>query len=257
MSKPKDIVVAKWVEARARNLDLLPLRDVMSVVLTAEFAKNSKRVVSAEEIVETVEELEVAVALRLSEIGNDYVQQGVDPSFTVEIDDGDHYYCCKDSPDRAFRSKLAAMTPRGFEHFCKAILNKLSGSAVVTGGSNDECVDFYAPGLPLAGAEGLFPQASCLFVIGQAKRWKIEAEISPKDLREFVGASILRADQLRRENANRCGLLTPICFAFWTTCDFSNGARDFAERMGLWYLNGKALSQLAMRIGLGEQSILD
>lgn len=251
MSKLKDTVVAKWVENRSRNLDMRPLRDVMTIVLTAEFRQK----VSPEEIAEIVEGMVGDVALRLAENSDDYVRQGVDPSFKVEMGDGDYFYCCKESPDREFRAKLAAMTPKGFEHFCKGILSRLSGNAVVSGGTNDECVDFYAFGLPLAGGDALFPGASRLFVVGQAKRWKINNEIALNDLRQFVGAAILRIDQLRRDHADRLGLITPVCYAFWATCDFSVGAREFADRMGLWYLNGKALSQLAMRIGLGEQSI--
>ena len=255
MFKPKDKVVAKWVENRARNLHPLPLRDVITIVLNAEISANSKRKISAEEIAEAVEELVKDVALRLAEIGDDYILQGVDPSFIIEIGDGDYHYRCKEVPDREFRTKLAAMTPSGFEHFCKSVLNKLSGNATVSGGPNDECVDFYAFGLPLAGGDALFPRAARLFVIGQAKRWKIDREIVLNDLREFIGGAILRADQLRLDHADRCGLLTPTCFAFWTTCDFSVGAREFADRMGLWYLNGKALSQLAICIGLGHESI--
>lgn len=257
MLKLNSKVVAKWVEIRAQNFELRPLSSVVNTVLTGELSKNSKRPVSPEEIAETVEELVPDVAGCLASIADDYVRQGVDPSFRVEIEDGDHFYCCKDSPDRDFRRKLADMTPDGFEHFCKGILNKLMGSATVTGGPNDQCVDFYAVGLPLAGGAGPFPIASRLLVFGQAKRWKIDTQISPTDLREFVGAAVLRVDELRRKHSDKCGLLTPICFAFWATCDFSVEAREFAERMGLWYLNGKALSQLAIRIGLGEQSLLE
>jgi hypothetical protein len=45
-------------------------------------------------------------------------------------------------------------------------------------------------------------------------------------------------------------LLTPVLLAFWTTGDFSPSAKKYARDLGLWYLNGIGLAQLATRLGL-------
>ena len=255
MFKIAPYVAAKWVEARWKSLDLHPLRNVINDVLTAELRSNSRRDISDEEIAELSEFLVKPVAEALEGISADYIQQGVNPSFV--IDSSDMYYSCLPSPELDLRSRLTSMSPKGFEHFCKRILQQLMGHATVSGGTNDQCVDFFAVGLPLAGTMGPFPSTSRLVVIGQAKRWKCDAEIHESALREFVGAATLRADDLRRNYADRFGLLTPVSFAYWVTCDFSLNARQFAEKIGLWYLNGKALSQLALRIGINETHLAE
>lgn len=249
--KPR--VAAKWVEVRWREHEPRSLRDILTDVLTTELRANARRTVSDEEISETAEALVTPVARELGDIAEEYILQGIDPSF--EIDLADLYYTCKQSPELDLRNRLVEMTPKGFEHFCKQILEKMLGHATVSGGPNDMCVDFFAVGIPLAGSFGPFPSTSRLVVIGQAKKWKLDAEVSERDLREFIGAATLRADDLRKSYLDRYGLLTPVSYAYWITCEFSLGARQFADRMGLWHLNGKALSQLALRTGVSQDDI--
>jgi hypothetical protein len=253
MLKISPDVVAKWVEVRADNLEMRPLRDVINDVLSAELRSNSRRSISDEEISETAEALVHKVTECLTQNADDYIKQGIDPPYTVDI--ADLFFKIRSSPETVLRKQLANMTPKGFEFFCRKILVNLMGSATVEGGPNDECVDFFAVGLPLAGAVGPFPTASRLAVIGQAKRWKVGSEVKLSDMREFVGGALIRADQLRKDYADRYGLLAPTSYAYWVTCDFSLGARQFANKAGLWYLNGIALSQLAIRTGLASTDI--
>jgi len=41
-----------------------------------------------------------------------------------------------------------------------------------------------------------------------------------------------------------------VLLAFWTTGDFSISAKKYARDIGLWYLNGIGLAQLATRLDL-------
>ena len=246
-------IAAQWVEQRASNTQMRPLRDVLTEVLAAELRCNSKRSISDEEVSELSEGLVSRVAECLSEQALTYIDQGITPSFDIDLTE--LYYCCKVTPESVFLRKLHAMTPRGFEFFCRKILIKLGGTANVSGGSNDECVDFFSVGMPLTNESGPFPVSARLVVIGQAKKWKLDNQVGLNDLREFVGGAQLRAHSLRGDYSDRFGLITATTYAYWVTCDFSQGARDYANRMGLWYLNGKGLAQLGMRTGITEIDI--
>jgi hypothetical protein len=36
----------------------------------------------------------------------------------------------------------------------------------------------------------------------------------------------------------------------WTTSDFNRNAKEYARDMGMWYLNGLGLAQLAFKTGM-------
>ena len=70
------------------------------------------------------------------------------------------------------------------------------------------------------------------------------------DIRDFIGSSIIRFDEIRKEFPQNVGLLTPISLAFWTTGSFHTNARDLCRETGIWYMNGWALSQIAKEFSL-------
>ena len=118
------------------------------------------------------------------------------------------------------------------------------------GGPYDEGVDFTAFDLSLGSLPGPAPIGAKVVLIGQAKRYKTGNNVKERELREFVGAAIKRTYKLKRMYTSQVGSLHPIVYAFWTTSDFHQSAKDFARDMGIWYLSGLALTQLAMRLGV-------
>lgn len=72
-------------------------------------------------------------------------------------------------------------------------------------------------------------------------------------LREFVGASLRRVAELKRTRADHFGLFQPTVLAFWTTSDFHKSAKAYAKEMGIWYLGGPALCQLATSLGFADE----
>jgi hypothetical protein len=50
-------------------------------------------------------------------------------------------------------------------------------------------------------------------------------------------------------------LFTPLLLAFWTTGDFTPPAKKYARHLGIWYLNGVGLAQLATRVGLKPKDV--
>ena len=182
--------------------------------------------------------------------------EGISPRFEVAIEGESRvtgteaYFRVLETPEKPLLTKLRAMDPGGFEDFCANILSNLGAKATRVGGSNDNGVDFIALSLQLGEKVKFAPRVSKALVIGQAKRYKEGSNITPTMLREFVGGAILRANELRESNRFDAGVLTPVIYAYWTTSDFHYEARKYARAMGMWYLNGLGLTQLAMRAGL-------
>lgn len=249
-------VVAGWVVARATNIDYRPLENVLIDVLTAEFETNSKREFSDEEISDIAEAHMFAVSDALGAIREELIRDGVTPSFEIDFGEPQRFFRVKETPEKVLLDKLVSMNPTGFELFCKRILERMKANAVVQGGPHDGGVDFFALGLNLGGDLGPIPPAAKSAVVGQAKRWKTTREVSETDLRTFIGGAVAQADELRKQHADRFGLFTPVSFAFWATCGFSSSARRYARSMGLWYLNGVSLAQLALRLGLSEIDVV-
>lgn len=88
-------------------------------------------------------------------------------------------------------------------------------------------------------------------VIGQAKRYNPDNFVSETELRKFVGGAIYKASTLK-STISSLGVIAPISYAFWTTSNFHPDAITYARNMGLWYLNGLALAQLANRMDIDK-----
>lgn len=250
MRKLSPDVVAQWVEKYSSNESYQPLQDVLFQSLRRQLENDSD-----EELAELAEALEDQVATALDRRANDYLEEGVVPSFDLSVESGARYYRIHSKPETALLVRLRNATPEAFEVFCKIILSRLKSDAVVEGGPHDGGVDFHAVGLPVSTLANPAPPASKAVVIGQAKRYKEKNDVGESEVRSFVGASIKKADEMRRQYGDRVGILTPVVLAFWTTSYFTTGARELARSMGIWYLNGQGLSQLACRIGLDENTV--
>ena len=251
MGKISPAVVSQWIEETASPSSFRPLRELVTEVLRAHTPW------SDEEVAEEAESLELRVAKALEQRVEGYRCDGVIPPFEFSNDDGGAFLRGIERQDGKLLKRLRQLPSDVFEKFCAKILTRLHAESVVEGGPHDGGVDFYAVGLRLSPKVAPAPPSSMGVVLGQCKRFKEGNTVTITDLREFVGCSFRKADELRKMYPDRFGLMTPLLLAYWTTGDFNNPAKEFAKEMGIWYLNGIGVSQLAIRIGLTEADAVD
>ncbi len=244
MADPKPQDIALWISDHATNIDFKTLRNVMFDILSTRIPGKS-----IEEIADLTENLEPSVLRELEIIYNQNLLDGVTPRFILSQEESTTHFKILETPEVELRNRLHIGTPAEFEYFCKKILERLGAVASVEGGPYDQGIDFTAFNLPLSRV-GPAPSGAFAVVIGQAKRYAIGNNISEKDIREFIGSATRRSFLLKRTNSSKVGSLQPIVYAFWTTSDFHSLAKECAREMGIWYLNGIALSQLAIRLGV-------
>jgi hypothetical protein len=249
--QPSPDVVAQWLEEDCPNLAFRPVRDILAECLRGRLPRPSD-----EEIAELSEDLDHSVSLALEARASDYRRDGVQPPFEVSSDDGKAYFKALETPEQPLLASLRKMTPTAFEIFCKYILLNMGAEGIAEGSPYDGGVDFYAVGLSLGEKTEPSPPTARVFVIGQSKRYSVRNDITEVHLRGFVGGAIRKANKFRAKYPDRFGLLTPVLLAFWTTSDFTMSAKAFAKEIGIWYLNGTGLAQLAVRLGLGPAHLL-
>jgi len=221
------------------------LSDVIKLLLDQKFPN-----LSEEERWEYVEENLENIAKELFIKENDSIKDGVVLNFDISQEDNEYYIKFTPRPETVLLRDLSKKTPEYFEEFCKKILAKLGGISQVTGGRNDGGIDFIAQNLKLNGLSLNSTKGSNILVVGQAKRFTKGEHITETDLRTFVGASVKKIDELKKSNPNQFGIFQPVILAYWTTSDFHTDAKSFANHMGIWYLNGIAVCQLAMNLGI-------
>jgi len=247
MARPKPQYIANSLLEYGQNTDFKNLKDI-----TLAFFKAKGFSMSDEEISDYIEEHVSEIAKQLFIKIDDRKNDGVTLNFELEENDGIFYIRFFDKPEMTLLRKLQTDTPENFELFCKKILDKLGGNSSVSGGADDGGIDFSATDLQIKNLPTLSTKGSRILVLGQAKRYVDGNHIKETELRSFIGASIKRVDDLKRTRAEQFGILHPTILAFWTTSDFHSNARDYAKSMGIWYLNGVALCQLALHLGLDE-----
>jgi hypothetical protein len=240
-------VAAQWLEEDCPNLAFRPVREILAECLRTRLPPQF----SSDEIAELAEKLDKAVSNSLEGRTSEYRRDGIVPPFEVSSDDGKSYFKALVRPEQPLLANLRTMTPVGFEIFCKYVLLRMGAEGVAEGSPYDGGVDFYAVGMSLGEKTEPSPPTARVFVIGQSKRYAVGNDIAEVHLRGFVGGAIKKADKFRGRYPDRFGLLTPLLLAFWTTSDFTPSAKTFAKEIGIWYLNGTGLAQLAVRLGLG------
>lgn len=245
MGELKAGIIAEWISQDAANRDFRPLSEVITTVLTPKL-----RTWSPETISDIADKLHSHVTAELLLIAEDSRSNGMAPQFVIVTEGKTSHYKALDTPERQLLDSLKARSPKEFENFCGTVLDGLGANGKVVGQVHDGGIDFLGYGLPLGGDKGPAPGNSRALVLGQAKRYTTNRLISEIDLREFVGGAVQKAAELRRTKPDSVGTLSPIVFAYWTTSDFNKTARAFARDMGLWYLNGIGLAQLAGRAGI-------
>ena len=247
MPDPKADAVSLWISDDGTNTEFRTLRSVVNDVLLTHLAGRSE-----EELSELAERLEPQVVQELYTITDQSLLDGIVPRFQVTTEEATAHIKFIDRPELHLLRELQTRAPKDFEDFCKRVLQTLGANASVQGGPGDGGIDFLAFGLRTGPSLGPSPSGAHAVVIGQAKRYATGNNISEYDLRAFVGAATRRTFQLKRSNPSQVGSLQPVVYAFWTTSDFHRNAKEFAREMGIWYLNGLALAQLASRLGITE-----
>ena len=246
MSDPQHRIIAQWIIKKASNLEFEQISLVMFTVLKLYLQNKSE-----EEIYDVIELNRKAVINELRNISADSLDDGVRPNFEIYEDGDSAYIRMTDAPEVKLLNKLIEKTPEAFEVFCSKLLTKLGAKATPTGNRNDGGVDFTGSSLPIGISCGIAPTCSKVFVIGQAKRYADGNFVVETELRKFVGGAIRKAYDLKHQ----IHALTPILYAFWTTADFHPDAKEYARQMGMWYLNGIGLAQLAHVVGITAETI--
>lgn len=245
MSLPKPQYVANLLVTQGDNRDFKRLDDIVYTVL-----RDLNPNFSEEEIWDYIDTFRKDIATELYIKVGDNKRDGIVVNYSlVQEDEGTYLIKYSESPEIRLLRSLRTNTPEYFEGFCARILDKIGGTSTVTGGSHDGGIDFMSSDLRLHSLPTISTKGANIFVIGQAKRYD-GSQITEKHLREFIGCCVKRIDELKKSRPDAYGIFQPTMLAYWTTSDFHANAKKFAKEMGIWYLGGVALSQLAIQLNV-------
>lgn len=244
MSAIKPYVIAHWIADEIKDEEYVPLLTAIEDVIRIHISAWSN-----EQISETSEKIEDAVFEELGKISDQFIDEGIEPSFNLDGSPGTAFIKGENLQTVKSLTIIRGKDPTAFEQLCVDILSNLGGNTRRVGGSGDGGIDFIATEIPIFKLNSPALRASLPIVIGQAKRYKEDNIVSVNDVRNFIGGALIKADELKREN-NRYGLFSPVIFAFWTTSNFTKDAVEFSQKSGIWYLSGLAVAQLALKFNL-------
>jgi restriction endonuclease Mrr len=245
MSSPPSQVCASWIKTKLVTTDWVLLHDFCFAVIQEKIPKWTEG-----EIHDYIEEHLPFVAEYLRNEASEWHIDGKLPKYEIDDEESPYIRACE-SVTRPLLLKLRQMDPFKFEIVCALILNRLGTISKSTKKTNDGGIDFEGIGLKIVPTALGVPTACNAAVVGQAKRYKEDNTVRETQVREFVGAAVLRGQQLRFEN--KLGPLTPILFAFWTTSDFDANAKKFARASGVWYMDGDTLASYVDHLGLTSE----
>lgn len=242
MASSQDI--AKWVETHLESADWQNLSDAISGAIAKSLPTASIELISdlTEEHLAYVDEI-------LRNRSALLIEDGSLPSF--ELDPHDPYIRRINQYNAEIAKKLRGIDPFYFEVVCKRILEELGAIAENTQRTNDGGVDFYALEMTTYSLTHPVPRSAALSVIGQAKRYAIDNEVTETEVRKFIGGAILKVDELRKQG--KINVLSPVVYAFWTTSDLHVNAKQFSRKMGIWHLDGMALAEYVVKLGLEQE----
>lgn len=246
MGRPTTQVLAKWVIEECKpspeRLDSICLRVL----------KNHCKSSSENELSDiTEEECDQYLPEEIRNCASEYSLDGVPPLF--EIDDEDIPYITRltNPVGNTLLKRIQSADSKYFEKICAKILNILGGIANVADTNIDHGVDFvgfnikgHAQNLPL-------PHGSGLTVIGQAKRYKDTNLVTENEMRNFIGGAMHRRHEFL-VNGN-LSVFGPLVLAYWTTSDLDRNAKEFARKMGIWYMGGQSLVHYIESLNLSEE----
>lgn len=242
MASSQDL--ARWVEATLDSFEWISMNSALMTAIKQNISNASET--TQYDILEN-HEIFVEEILR-----NKLAEIQIDAGISIfEIDEKDSYIRRINSKHLEILERLRKIDPFKFEIICKLILEKVGGDSAVTQKTNDGGVDFYAFNLRNCTEQLSLPLSSSISVIGQAKRYKDGNDISESELRKFVGGALLKVDEFR--DSNKINVLSPIIYAFWTTSSFHINAKDYAKKMGIWYIDGLTIADYVIKLGLESE----
>lgn len=244
MAAPKPNDTAFWLLNLADNSEERPLELLIFEILGKRLPN-----VSLELRSDWAEEQLNAVADYLGTTQEEQRQEGIDPTFELSFDAGKPYFKVLSKEAIRFREALYLIGDKEFVDFCVLLLGALGAESKNVDGTGDGGVDFIGRNLPISKipVEGL--KKARLLVIGQAKHYQEGFLVKETELRDFVGGGLRRLSDHTDAVAHRGPFLAPVVFAFWTSSDFNSSAKSYGRSLGIWTLNGIALSQLALKSG--------
>jgi hypothetical protein len=246
MASSQDI--AKWVERHLESTVWISLRDAMTHAIGKAISNASieKKTDLAEEHLNYVDNI-------LRDNSALLLEDGGIP--TYELDKNDQYIRRINQINFDVASKLRNIDPFYFEVVCKKILEKMGGKAENTQRSYDNGVDFYALNLTTYSAGLPVPITAALTVIGQAKRYADNHEVTETEIRKFIGGAIFVLDQLRKQG--KLSICSPVVYAFWTTSNLHLNAKNYSRKMGIWHLDGMALAEYILKLDMLNEIFKD
>lgn len=245
MGIPSSQVCAAWVKADLVATEWVLLHDFCVTVVRARLQNWTDG-----QVHEYVEQNLAYVAEHLRDEAGEWHIDGRVPQFEIDDEQAPYIRACS-CTTRPLLEKLRRIDPFKFEEVCAWVLNKLGANAKTTQRTKDGGVDFVGTGLKIVQGTLGVPSACLAAVVGQAKRYSDGNPIRETQVREFVGAAVLRSHQLRYESG--MGPLAPVLFAFWTTSDFDPNAKIYSRAVGLWYMDGETLANYIDHLGLSRQ----
>jgi restriction endonuclease Mrr len=241
MAKPSSQIIAGWVRTYLNDESWRPLKDV-----AFEACKQKMKGQNDSVLYDLVEENFDYIIEHL----RDYVSNSQFHGETLlfEIDDETNPYVRSIHTEiHQITRKLRQISPDDFENLCGKILKSFGTNVQVTGSSHDEGIDFYCTDFSFLGSGFNVPEVTKATVIGQAKRYRHRHLVKVKELREFVGSAVHRLHTLRTSSVKP---LSPVILAFWTSSAFNLDAKEFAQNLGLWYMNGWSFAEFINKLNL-------
>lgn len=234
MAVPSSQVAAIWVKAEILSVEWTPLPDVCFAAV-----KNKWTGKSEEEVWEFVEQNIAYIAEHLRDEASVCLVDGSAPKFHID-DEQPPYVKAAGTPTSGLLAHLRNIDPFKVEEICADILKEFGAAAQSTQRTADGGVDFIATNLNIVPEAFAVPMGCKATIIGQTKRYKDGNAITEKQMREFVGAGLLRKHVMQTEG--KIAPLTPVIFAFWTTSDFEPNAKKYARDVGMWFMDGHTLA---------------
>jgi restriction endonuclease Mrr len=231
--------VAFWcIDHQWSNTNPCNLKDYLDSVLT------NRCNYSIEERQEIVDENYIKLADEIENMLDRKRNDGTNINIKLEYN-GDVIFITNNQQARTrILTDLKNLDSEKFEHLCSEILEKLGADKKgVTGGKQDGGIDFWGYGLDLTHQLGPTTKGGKMFIVGQAKRYT-ESIVKESDLRKFIGGALLSKHKISKDQNINVGLLQPTIYAYFTTSIFNKDSIEFANNMGIWYLDGLSLSHL-------------
>ncbi|EME1740598.1 restriction endonuclease [Cronobacter sakazakii] len=228
-------VISSWLVEHLTDKSWQSILDITISVL-----KSKLRHKSEDEIADLTEEHLPYVINILRDMLEKERVTGVAPRFELDEEDPPYIRSIVSPTSLKILKRLRKLTPSEFEVICADLLKSLGANATPSGGSDDGGIDFVGFDLLIHKDLKNMPANSKFLILGQAKRYKDNNNVTLNELRQFVGSCKAKKNDYMVQG--KIGPLTPIIYAFWTTSNFDSKARDYAHQMGLWFMDGYSIS---------------